>query len=331
MSVLVPQRLRRAARPNVKAGMTISPPDRTAIPRPRLQALLAVVSAAALALTGCSASPAAVQTLQPASNTTLSVQSGLEYWTDGTNHLLLDACLPAGHFGKRPSVVLIHSGGLKPGLRNDPTQRSLCTSLARWGIAAFSVDYRPSGPYPYPAQLDDVTNAITWLRKAKQVRRFGLDPARFALLGSTVGGNIALEAAMRGAGAQNTGTRVKAVVSISGMAVMTAQAETLGTKTGTAVELAKNYLGCTSLAPAACKVAQAASATTSVDKTDPATLLINGADEITPLPQAQAMQKALQAAKVPEQLIVVPGALHGLALLTPAVRRNLHQFLTKYL
>ncbi|MGN6743743.1 MAG: alpha/beta hydrolase [Amnibacterium sp.] len=300
-------------------------------PRRRLPALLATLTAAALALTGCGATPTAVQTLQPSMNNTLNVQSGLEYWTDGTNHLLLDACLPAGHFGKRASVILIHSGGLKPGLRNDPTQRDLCTSLARWGMAAFSIDYRPSGAYPYPAQVDDVTNALTWLRKAKQVRRFGLDPTRFALLGSTVGGNVALEAGMRGAGAQTTGTRVKAVIAISGMAVMTPQAETLGRNTGTAVELAKNYLGCTNLTPTSCRNAQAASAITAVDKTDPATLLINGADELTPVQQAQTMQKALETAKVPVQLIVVPGALHGLALLSPAVRRNLHQFLTKYL
>jgi acetyl esterase/lipase len=311
--------------------MTASPSVRSRPRRRRLPALLATLTTAVLALTGCGATPTGpAQTLKP-TGSTMNVQSGIEYWTDGTNHLLLDACLPAGHYGKRPSVILIHSGGLKPGLRNDPTQRALCTSLARWGIAAFSIDYRPSGAYPYPAQVDDVTNAITWLRKATQVRHFGLDPKRFALLGSTTGGNVALEAGMRGAGAQDTGTRVKAVVSISGMAVMTNAAETLGRNTGTAVELAKNYLGCSSLAPAACKTAQAASATTAVDKTDPATLLINGADELTPLPQAQTMEKALQAAKVPVQLIVVPGALHGLALLSPAVRRNLHQFLTKYL
>ena len=313
--------------------MTALPPTRIRRRRSRLRlpALVAVLTAGALALAGCAGNPAAVQTLKASSNSSLNVQSGLEYWTDGTNHLLLDACLPAGHFGKRASVILLHSGGLKPGLRNDPTQRALCTSIAKWGIAAFSIDYRPSGAYPYPAQVTDLDNAITWLRKSKQVRKFGLDPKRFALLGSTVGGNIALEGGMQGSGAQDSGTRVKAVISISGMAVLNSQAETLGKNTGTAVELAKSYLGCTTLAAAGCRTAQAASATTAVDRTDPPTLLINGSDEITPVQQAQAMQRALQTAKVPVQLIVVPGALHGLALLTPPVRRNLHQFLTKYL
>ena len=161
--------------------------------------------------------------------------------------------------------------------------------------------------------------------------KFGIDPKRFAILGSTIGGNIALEQAMAGSGAQDAGTRVKAVISISGMSVLTNQAETLGKSTGTAVQLAKAYLGCTNLAPAQCKNAQAASATSAVDRTDPATMLINGTQEITPPQQAQTMQHALEAVKVPVQLVLVPGPLHGLALLQPAVRRTLHQFLTKYL
>jgi acetyl esterase len=313
--------------------MTAPPSIRTRAARGRplrLVAVVAAVIAAAVGLSACSSTPAAVTTLKP-SGSTLSVQSGFEYWTDGNSHLLLDACLPAGHYGKRPVVVLVHSGGLKPGLRNDPAQRALCTSLAKWDIAAFSIDYRPTGAYPYPAQVTDLTNAIAWLRKAKQVRKFGIDTKRFAVLGSTIGGNIALEQGMSGSGAKDVGTRVKAVVSISGMSVLTNQAETLGKNTGTAVQLAKSYLACTNLAPALCKTAQAASAASAVDGTDPATLLINGADEITPLAQAQTMQRALEAKKVPVQLVVSPGALRGLALLSPAVRRNLHQFLDKYL
>jgi acetyl esterase/lipase len=313
--------------------MTALPSIRTRAARQRplrLVAVVAAVLAVTVGLTGCASTPTGGAPLK-ATNTGTSAQLGLEYWTDGTNHLLLDACLPAGHFGKRPAVVLVHSGGLKPGLRNDPTQRDLCTALSKWGFATFSIDYRPTGVNPYPAQVTDLTNAITWLRSPKQVRKFGIDSTRFALLGSTIGGNIALEQGMSGSGAQTTGTRVKAVISISGMSVLTAQAETLGKNPGSAAQLAKSYLGCTNLAPTVCKTAQAASATSAVDGTDPATLLINGADELTPVAQAQAMQHALQAKKVPEQLVVVPGALHGLALLQPAVRRTLHQFLNKYL
>ena len=58
-----------------------------------------------------------------------------------------------------------------------------------WGWAAVSVEYRLSGEAIFPAAVLDCREAVRFLRKS--AAKYRLDPARFAVIGGSAGGNLA--------------------------------------------------------------------------------------------------------------------------------------------
>jgi acetyl esterase/lipase len=196
-------------------------------------------------------------------------------------------------------------------------------------MAAFSVDYRVAPAYTYPAPVDDLANAVSWLRQPDQVSRFGIDPAKIGLLGSSAGATLALSLATRGQGPLDAGDRVAAVVSVSGVSVMTPNGLSLGAPGEEVVERAMTYLGCTT--PDDCPQSTPASPLAGVDPSDPPTMLINGTGELVPREQADAMAAGLETAGVPVQLLILSKPDHGTALLNADVRRAVRSFLEEYL
>ena len=78
------------------------------------------------------------------------------------------------------------------------------------------------------------------------------------------------------------------------------------------------YLGC-QISACAPGVVSAASPVTYIDHDDPPMLLIHGVvDKTVPMQQSQEMYDKLQAAGVPVQLFLVPGADHSFIGKTPA-------------
>ena len=69
-------------------------------------------------------------------------------------------------------------------------------ALAQAGFVCLATDYRLSSEASWPAQLDDVKNAIRWLRKHSE--EFRIDPERIAVSGNSSGGHLALMAAATG-------------------------------------------------------------------------------------------------------------------------------------
>lgn len=280
-----------------------------------------------IGLSGCSSPSEPAERLEPTSQ--VIIQEGLTYWSDGADELALDACLPVDAEEPTRAVVLLHGGGFTEGDRESGGMRQLCELTAEFGLAAFSIDYRLAPDNVWPAQVDDLANAVRWLREPAQVERFGIDPARIGALGSSAGAIIAQSLATRGEGPLDSGERVAAVASLSGVSVMTPEGIELGDPTEEAAALALNYLGCTSVEN--CPQAVPASPITGVDPTDPPMLLVNGADELVPVEQAEAMETALDAAGVPVELVVVDEPAHGTALLTTEVREAALTFLEKHL
>jgi acetyl esterase/lipase len=87
----------------------------------------------------------------------------------------------------RPAVVVIHGGSWKSG---DRKQLGLyAASLARRGYVTYAVEYRLAPKHPWPAQWEDVRDAVFWLKKnaAKQ----GIDPDRIGAIGYSAGGHLA--------------------------------------------------------------------------------------------------------------------------------------------
>ena len=100
-----------------------------------------------------------------------------------------------GDHDATPVVLYAHGGGWVMG--SVETHDGLCRHLAAAsGWAVLSVDYRLAPEYPYPAAVDDMARALTWLRGPGAARQ-GLDPGRIAVAGDSVGGHLAAVTARR--------------------------------------------------------------------------------------------------------------------------------------
>ena len=95
----------------------------------------------------------------------------------------------AGVRGRRhPAVVLVHGGGWDQGSRGGSL---LPGWLAGRGYVVFDIDYRlatPTSP-SWQQATGDVKCAVGWVND--HAARFGVDPERIALLGSSAGGHLA--------------------------------------------------------------------------------------------------------------------------------------------
>ncbi|MCF6736928.1 alpha/beta hydrolase [Blastococcus sp. KM273129] len=302
-----------------RSPAVISTRRRIAVP------LAAVLTIVGLASCGEPGAPPERLTTPPG----VEVQADLSYWSQGAEVLELDACLPRNSEEATPAVLLLHGGGFTSGDRDSEGMRRLCEYIAQQGMAAFPVDYRLAPAHTYPAQIDDVGNAVAWLREPAQVERFGIDPARIGVVGSSAGAIIAQSTGTRGSGPTDTGQRVGAVVSLSGVSLMTPEAQELGEPSPRATDLVLGYLGCSSVAE--CPQAAEASPISALDPSDPPMLLVSGTDEIVPAEQAEAMAAALQDAGVPADLIIRETSNHGLALLDSDARRSMISFLETHL
>jgi acetyl esterase/lipase len=299
-------------------------------------ALLGALVAAAVALGGCSSVATAHRTPTPTTTAArlpvtahgVRVIPNIEFTEAGGRALLLDACLPpaakpstsdAPDPAPRASILLVHGGGWTHGDKADPQYRDVCLWLAKAGYPTFSVNYRMDPGFIYPAALDDVQSAVIWLRDPVQVGRFDLDPTRIAAFGGSAGGNLVSLLGTKGTGPLTEGTRVAAVVDLSGPADLTGPDEKPGF---IPVQLA--FLGCASEAD--CPIARAASPIFSVSHDDPPFFIANSTNELIPIEQSQRFAAALEAARVPTTFVSVLGGLHSVTMLNPNLRERILAF-----
>ncbi|GAA1982799.1 alpha/beta hydrolase [Microbacterium pumilum] len=287
-------------------------------------ALLAVTALVATA--GCSErrDPTVVPTLAAAAGSGITTEMNLVYSEIDGQSLAMDACLPKSDGTPTAAVILLHGGGFTQGSRSDESMQSMCTWFAEKGYAAFPVSYRLAPDYIFPSQTQDVATAVQWLRDPAQATRFNIDPARIGAVGSSAGAILTLEVATAGEGATDVGSRIKAAVSMSGVADMTPAAAKLGTPAPEAASIILNYLNCASIAT--CDGTDA-SPITHIDATDPPTLLVGSEKDLVPIEQAESMADALTAAGVVNDLVVVEGAGHGAQLMNQDVRDAIVAFL----
>lgn len=279
---------------------------------------IGLLIAVALTAIGCSSTP---QAAAPSSQATPD-ESGIIYREVDGEKLGLDVCLPEPSDEPAPAVILLHGGGFVEGNRSSSGMAGVCTWLASNGYAAFPVSYRLVPTYTYPSQIEDVAAAVEFLRT--NADRFGINPARIGALGSSAGAIIALQAATAGEGAIEAGSRLVAVVSLSGVGDMSPEAVNLGEPSKEAMALMLAYLGCTDITT--CEGA-AASPITNLDPSDPPTLLVTSKHDLVPVEQAEALDAALATQGVAHELIVLNGSGHGAALMTDGVEQSILEFL----
>lgn len=207
-----------------------------------------------------------------------------------------------------PLVVFLHGGGWMRGSR-----RVMCPSMTAdddpfgrivaAGLAVASVDYRLSGEAHYPAQLDDVSAALTWLREHAQ--ELAVDGSRIVLWGESAGATIAALAALE-PGAHDRG--IRGLVDWYGPSDLGELARELGQLDDPSTREAKWLGGAVATLP---ETAAAASPVSHVHSDAPPALIAHGlADEAVPSGQSELFAAALAAAGVDVELELVPGAGH---------------------
>ena len=94
-----------------------------------------------------------------------------------------------------PTVLVIPGGGWSSGARDDGYVKEICEHLQAAGYAAVSVSYRLAPEWRFPAQLDDMSEAVRWL--ATQGAEHGLDTSSIAVWGYSAGAHLASLLAMQ--------------------------------------------------------------------------------------------------------------------------------------
>ena len=102
------------------------------------------------------------------------------------SRLQLDAFVPRSNLPV-PAVIVVHGGGWEAGDKVTYVT-PLFEPLARAGLAWFSIDYRLTPDVTHEAQLEDVRQALRFVRASH--RRFNIDPARIVLLGESASGQM---------------------------------------------------------------------------------------------------------------------------------------------
>jgi acetyl esterase/lipase len=93
--------------------------------------------------------------------------------------------------GTYPGIVVIYGGSWQQG--NPSQDSSFNYYMAARGYTVFAIDYRHAPHYRFPAQLDDVRTALSFIRQ--HAAEYETDPQRLALLGRSAGAHLALLAA----------------------------------------------------------------------------------------------------------------------------------------
>lgn len=118
-----------------------------------------------------------------------------------------DIYLPAAASPAKPCpvVVWIHGGAFRLG---DKRNIAMPARLIDAGFAIVSINYRLSQQAIWPAQLEDLANAIGFVRA--NAAEYGFDAGRLAAFGSSAGGHLAAMAGI--AFADDPELRVQSVV-----------------------------------------------------------------------------------------------------------------------
>lgn len=132
---------------------------------------------------GCAALPRS-----NAGSQTLELRD-IAYRGAGPDALRLDVRLPEGPMprGQRPAILVLHPGGWTSGSKEH--MRGAAETLARAGFVVVVPEYRLAPKHRFPAQLEDVRDAVRWVRR--NATELGIDPLRIGAFGYSAGAHLA--------------------------------------------------------------------------------------------------------------------------------------------
>jgi acetyl esterase/lipase len=234
-----------------------------------------------------------------------------------------------------PAMIHIHGGGWRGGSKNS-VPGWLLNAVRERRLSVVSVEYRFSDVAPHPAQVNDCLRAIQFVRH--NAAKWHIDPQRIGVTGGSAGGHLSLWVAVHDDAADaksndpvvRQSSRVACAVSFAGPTDWSllsalehkhpAYRQLLGYAPGT---------------PANEMDAQAkvdVSPISFVSPDDPPIMQVHGdKDDIVPIEHARNMHERLKNAGVKAELVVIPGANHGVAGAGPQVTERAVTFVREQL
>jgi acetyl esterase/lipase len=201
--------------------------------------------------------------------------------------------------GPRPAVVLVHGGGWIKGDKSK--MHAAARDLVGEGYVAIPVNYRLAQHAAWPAQREDVQQAIRWVQENADL--IDVDTSRIVVLGSSAGAEIAAAALTEGDGSRYA----RGLVALSGpmdLALVVAGAG------GLATVVTDQLLRCD---PDDCaEKLKTSSAISRLDSRDPASLVIASRDEWVDPRSSYRFHERARKTGVPSDLHVLSGRQHGM-------------------
>ena len=115
----------------------------------------------------------------------IRVERNVAYGDAGKPHLL-DIYRPHTDEANLPVVVYVHGGGFR--ILSKDTHWMMGHAFASRGYVVFNVNYHLAPKHPYPKALQDVAEAILWVRK--NAESYGGDPSNISFAGESAGANL---------------------------------------------------------------------------------------------------------------------------------------------
>lgn len=247
------------------------------------------------------------------------VHPNIVYHTANNYQDKLDVYVPAGESAPTPVVIVIHGGGWVEGTKEERVLEMM--PYLQMGFAAVNVEYRLGRVSLAPAAVEDCRCALHWV--FANAKKYNFDPQRVVVQGGSAGGHLALITGMLTSAAgfdhtcvtpdedywtQSPGTsgdpKVAAIVNWFGITDVLDELHGADAK-GYAVVWVGDQ-------PNADEIAKRVSPINYVTGQVPPIITIHGDhDALVPYSQAVRLHKALDAAKVPNELYTVPGGNHG--------------------
>jgi len=226
--------------------------------------------------------------------------------------LLLNLFVPK-NVERPPLVVFIHGGAWRAGsYKAHPLHW-----LVEEGFSVASIEYRFTNVAIFPAQINDCKAAIRWLRA--HANEYGYDATKIGVAGSSAGGHLAVLLGTSGGVADLEGTvgehldqssEVAAVVDYYGPTDFVLRGKTHHARANAVDSGTYGLLG--GAAADNPEKARRASGVTYVSPDDPPLLIFHGdKDKTVFMDQSESLRDAYLKAKLPVELIVVPGGGHG--------------------
>ncbi len=214
-----------------------------------------------------------------------------------------------------PTVLFIHGGGWDSGDRNltfagKDVYNNIGRFLAEQGIGSAVISYRLLPEVGLAEQIDDVATATAWVHR--QIGAYGGDPSALFLMGHSAGGHLATFIAtdpVHLEAANADPSIVCGVIPVSGAGFDMADPVTY--ELGTSRAYFERRFAATGP-----DWMETHSSIHHVDADDPPFLILYAAGEPKGFErQATLLHERLEAARVPSQVVIVPGENHARMIL----------------